>query len=118
LISADDFMDGLLEAPEARAIFDERALEFQLQTTMLRARQRASMTQRDIAEAIGTTDSAVCRMEHARSGRFPSMRLLQKYATATRHRLVVSFEPLDAETGNKAGTKVRKTKTFLPNSGE
>jgi transcriptional regulator with XRE-family HTH domain len=49
------------------------------------------MTQEQVAEAMGTTQAVVARLE---SGRVrPSTRTLQRFAKATRTRLRISFEP-------------------------
>lgn len=95
MISADDFMNNLLDSPEAQEAYVERAPEFQLQAEMLRARQRARMTQKQVAEAMGTTDTAISRLEAVKAGKLPSLRSLQNYAKATKHRMVISFEPIE-----------------------
>jgi len=55
-----------------------------------RARARSRLTQAQIAERMGTTQSVVARLE---SGRVkPSLRTLERYAAATGSRLTITLE--------------------------
>jgi ribosome-binding protein aMBF1 (putative translation factor) len=65
--------------------------EFALASAIIKARNAAHMTQEDVANAMGTTQAVIARME---SGRVvPSTRTLQRFAKATGSRLRISFEP-------------------------
>ena len=64
--------------PEA---YDALALEYQLAGQMLKARARAGMTQDAVAEHMGTTKSAVSRLESA-GKHAPSLATLKRYASA------------------------------------
>ncbi len=68
--------------------------EFALATALIRARSDAGLTQAELAERMGTTQSAVARMEGGK-GR-PSTTTLAKVAKATGTRLRVSFEARSA----------------------
>jgi len=58
---------------------------------LIQARTRAHLSQAEVASRMGTTESAVSRLE---SGRVkPSTRTLERYAEATGHRLRISLEP-------------------------
>ena len=60
---------------------------------MIDARNRAGLTQKELARRMGTTQPVVARLE---SGRVrPSMRTLERLARATGSRLLISFEPRD-----------------------
>ena len=76
---------ALLATARARKGFDEAyealALEYQLVDQMLKARARAGLTQDVVAERMGTTKSAISRLESA--GRHaPSLSTLKRYARA------------------------------------
>ena len=61
--------------------YDALALEYQVASQMLKARARAGLTQDAVAERMGTTKSAVSRLEAA--GRHaPSLATLKRYARA------------------------------------
>jgi DNA-binding XRE family transcriptional regulator len=57
------------------------ALEYQVADQMLRARSRAGLTQDAVAERMGTTKSAISRLESA-SKHAPSLATLKRYARA------------------------------------
>lgn len=61
--------------------YDALALEYQVANQMLKARARAGLTQDAVAVRMGTTKSAVSRLESA--GRHaPSLETLKRYAQA------------------------------------
>jgi ribosome-binding protein aMBF1 (putative translation factor) len=70
--------------------FEAQAEEFALATALIGARAQAGLTQAELAERMGTTQSAIARMEGGK-GR-PSTSTLAKLAKATGTRLRVSFE--------------------------
>jgi ribosome-binding protein aMBF1 (putative translation factor) len=64
--------------------------EFTLATALIMARSEAGLTQEELAKRMGTTQSAVARLEGGKSR--PSTTTLAKFAKATGTRLRVSFE--------------------------
>ena len=54
--------------------------------------------EQELAERMGTTQSAVARLEGWTTN--PSVNTLRKFAEATGTRLVVSFEPVDAKVSD------------------
>ena len=80
-----------MQDPEFRAAYDALEEEFSLAGAIIKARTEADMTQEQVAEAMGTTQTAVARME---GGHLPSTRTLKRFADATGMRLRISFEPL------------------------
>jgi transcriptional regulator with XRE-family HTH domain len=71
-----------LARPEVKAAYDELAGEFAFLDEVLRARAEAGLTQAEVAERIGTTQSAVARLESPTSGHSPTIATLRKYASA------------------------------------
>ena len=61
--------------------YDALALEYQVAGQMLKARSRAGLTQDAVAERMGTTKSAVSRLESA-GKHAPSLATLKRYAQA------------------------------------
>ena len=61
--------------------YDTLALEYQVAGQMLKARSRAGLTQDAVAERMGTTKSAISRLESA-SKHAPSLATLKRYASA------------------------------------
>ena len=64
-----------------RRAYDALALEYQVAGQMLKARARAGLTQDAVAARMGTTKSAISRLESA-SKHAPSLATLKRYARA------------------------------------
>lgn len=80
----------LLQDPQTRAEYDAQDPEFALARELIAARARAGLSQTQVAERMGTSQSAVARLESGRS--LPSLRTLERYASATGSRAVVKLE--------------------------
>jgi ribosome-binding protein aMBF1 (putative translation factor) len=76
--------------PEFMREYDALEEEFVLATALIGARAQAGLTQAELAERMGTTQSAIARMEGGKAK--PSTTTLAKLAKATGTRLRVSFE--------------------------
>jgi predicted transcriptional regulator len=83
--SADKFLDGLLDDPAVKAEYAKLAPEYAVVREMIKARKHARLTQEEVAARMGTTKSAVARLESARHK--PSLRSIERYAAATGHKL-------------------------------
>ena len=72
------------------ALSDEQAdAEFALVEALIRARLNARMSQAELAKKIGTTQSAIARLEGG--GVSPSIATLKRYAEATGTRLQIGL---------------------------
>ncbi len=80
----------LLADTDTRAEYDALADEFGMARELIAARSRAGLTQGEVAQRMGTTQSVVARLESGR--RAPSMRSVQRYAQAVGARAVVHLE--------------------------
>ena len=80
----------LLADPATHAEYVSVASEFAMARELIAARSRAGLTQGEVAERMGTTQSVVARLESGR--RAPSMRTVQRYAQAVGTRAVVHLE--------------------------
>jgi transcriptional regulator with XRE-family HTH domain len=79
-----------LAEPAYRAAYAASEGEFVLARELIAARARAGLTQEQLAQRMGTTRSAIARLESGR--RMPGVRTLERLAEATGTRLVVRFE--------------------------
>jgi DNA-binding XRE family transcriptional regulator len=77
------------------AVYDALELEYQVADQMLTARSRAGLTQDAVAERMGTTKSAVSRLESA-GKHAPSLATLKRYASAVGCELQVKLVPQKA----------------------
>jgi len=85
------------EDPELRALVEEKGRQIDyFFMECVRARHRAKLTQKDIAERMGTTESAISRLESYYPGRknIPKLDTLQRYAEALGCKLVLKLEPV------------------------
>jgi DNA-binding XRE family transcriptional regulator len=76
-------------------VYDALELEYQVADQMLKARSRAGLTQDAVAERMGTTKSAVSRLESA-GKHAPSLATLKRYASAVGCELQVKLVPQKA----------------------
>jgi predicted transcriptional regulator len=67
--------------PEYAQAYADMEEEFQLARELIKARIRSGLTQKQLAEKMGTTQSSVARLESGSS--LPSIRSLKRYAYAT-----------------------------------
>lgn len=75
--------------PAYQAAFDALDEEFSIASALIEARSRAGLSQEAVAQRMGTSQSAVARMESGKA--LPSSRSLQRYAAATGSRLRISL---------------------------
>jgi len=82
-----------LSNPETQAAYDDMALEFLILRQMLKARQKAGLSQAQVAERMGTKAPAVTRLESSLGNgkHSPSLATLQKYASAVGCQLQIKF---------------------------
>ena len=82
--------DEWFKNPEFVREYDALEEEFTLATALIKARADAGLTQEELARRMGTTQSAIARLEGGKSR--PSTMTLAKVAKATGTRLRVSLE--------------------------
>jgi transcriptional regulator with XRE-family HTH domain len=95
MLTHDRLVKRMLKNPEVRSEYEAQAEEFALLDELLRARQRAGLTQAQVAERMGTQTPAVARLERGGGSRrhSPSIATLRKYARAVGCRLEVRLRP-------------------------
>src|SRR5450432_1773588 len=84
-----------LKEPKYKKAYEALEDEFVLASAAMDLRNRAGLTQEELARKMGTTQPVVARLESGRSR--PSMRTLERLADATGSRLLIRFEPRDAK---------------------
>lgn len=92
----EELRSKALQNDAVRTEYEASAPEFELLRSLLRARNRAGMTQAQVAERMGTQPSAVTRLEASLiSGKHsPSLRTLRRYAEAVGAHLEIRVEEL------------------------
>lgn len=84
-----DLKKRLMKDPEFQKEYEEADAEFALVEALLRARTKAKMSQADVAKRIGTTQSAIARLEGGKVS--PSISTLRRYAEATGSKLQINL---------------------------
>ena len=80
-----------MKEPEYQKAYRALEDEFATAKAVIEARNRAGLTQAELARKMKTTQPAIARME---SGRVqPSLKTLRRLARATGSRLTIRFEP-------------------------
>lgn len=97
-----------LSRPEVRAEYERLEAEFAFLDQFLKARAEAGLTQAQVAERVGTTQSAIARLESGAGRRQPSLVTLRKYAQAVGCRIELRLvkQPL-AKSGAPRGKPAR-----------
>ena len=78
----------MMKDPEFKKEYDALEDEFALASELIGARAKAKLTQEQVAKRMGTSQSAVARIE---SGRAPSLTSLRKYAKAVGRRVEIKL---------------------------
>jgi len=90
MTKVNDLHRKWMKSKEYRQAYEELAPEFALARAVIAARVTARLTQEQLAERMGTTQSVIARLEGGRAR--PSTQTLERLATATGTRLKISFE--------------------------
>lgn len=89
--SFDDFKKKMLKNPAIKKECDALEEEFALIGELLTARTKAKLTQAQVARRMGTSQSAVARLE---SGHAPSLTSLRKYAHAVGRKVEIKLSKI------------------------
>lgn len=99
-VAVENTAKGWFKNPKFVEAYDALEEESALASALIEARGRANLTQEEVAARMGTTQTAVARLESGRSN--PSTRTLERYAKATGHRLRLNFVPT-GKAGHEKG---------------
>lgn len=86
--------------PQAyREAYEQAVLSFDIAEIVYTLRTRARLTQKQLAQRVGTSQSAIARMESG--GHKPNLAMVERLAQALGVRIRLVAEPIDA--GSSAG---------------
>ena len=91
-ISGKQLVADLLSDPNVRAEYDKLKPVMELAWTLVEARNQAKLTQAELAERMGTTQSVIARIESGRSS--PTFETVRRYFEATGHEFRVQVLPV------------------------
>lgn len=86
-----DLKKTLMDNPDFRAEYAKADAEFRLIEALVQARTQARLSQAELARRLGTTQSAIARLEGG--GVSPTLSTLRRYAEATGTRLEINLVP-------------------------
>jgi transcriptional regulator with XRE-family HTH domain len=81
------FKKRALKRSAVKKAYDDLADGFAFLDEVLKARAKSGLTQAEVAARIGTTQSAVARLESAEPNHSPSISTLHRYAKALGYRV-------------------------------
>ena len=90
-----------MKEPGFKKGYDALEEEFSLASQLIEARSRAGLTQAEVAERMGTSQSTVARLESGAAK--PSLSTLRRYAKATGTTVRIKLEP--AQPARKKGPR-------------
>ncbi len=114
----DEFLAHAMKRKGFARAYAESTDEYELVRELLAARAKAGLTQEQVAESMGTTKSAVSRLEAV--GRLsPSMSTLKKYARAVGCEVEIRLVPASgrqsaAAAKNASGAAATKSPAAFP----
>ena len=85
----DDILKESLKDPEFKKEYDALELEFSIITQILKKRLAKGLSQKQLAQKVGTKQSAISRLEGGNSN--PSVAFLEKVAKALGGKLQISI---------------------------
>ncbi len=107
--SLKKFRTRALTRPDVREAYVALDAEFAFLDEVLRARAETGLTQAEVAARVGTTQSAIARLESGALKHSPSIATLQKYAKALGYRVEVKFVKERGRTS--ASTRTRRERS-------
>ncbi len=75
------FKSRMLANPDVKREYDALAPAFEIAAELLRARKRTGLSQAELAQRMGTSQSAIARLESGET--LPSTKTLLRFAEAT-----------------------------------
>lgn len=91
MITFNEYLQEQLKNPEIKAAYEELEPAYVIVQAMIDARNTSGMTQKQLAERSGINQADISRLENGNGN--PSIRTLQRLATAMGMRLKICFEP-------------------------
>jgi len=85
----NDFLRESLKNPKIKAEYDKLQPEFAMIQAVIDARVKRGVTQKELAQKIGTKQSVISRLESGRAN--PSVAFLKKLAQALNSHLEIRF---------------------------
>lgn len=88
----EDYLNEQLKDPELRIEYDALEPEFSLMQSMIDARKKTGITQKELSERTGISQSDISKFEKGNGN--PSLKTLQRLAKGLGMCVKIEFKPL------------------------
>jgi len=96
-----DTLNKQFEDSEFKAEWDNLETEFQIISAIIEGRKKKNITQKELSEITGITQSDISRLENGNSN--PSLRTLQRLASGLGMKIKLEFVPENNNRYKKLG---------------
>jgi transcriptional regulator with XRE-family HTH domain len=110
MLTHKELKSRALDRADVKEEYEHLDEEFCLLDAFLKARAAAGITQAEVADRIGTTQSAIARLESGKGKHSPSLATLQKYARALGCRLELRLVRAKEKSDSGKMSTARRTK--------
>jgi transcriptional regulator with XRE-family HTH domain len=112
MLTHKELKSRALEREDVKTEYDRLEEEFAFLDEFLKARSAVGMSQAEVAKKMGTTQSAVARLESGKGKHSPSLATLRKYANAIGYRIDIRLvkEEEEPQRGRRTGQSTRPVK--------
>ena len=90
-LTFDDFLKDSLKNPKIKTEYDKLQPEFALIDALIKSRAKNNLTQKQLANKMGTKQSVISRLEIGRAN--PTFSFLKRLAKALNSNLEIHFNP-------------------------
>jgi len=91
MVDLNEYISRKLQDPEIKRVYDSLSLASVIAKEIVLLRNRRNLTQRELAELVGTQQSAISRLETGMS--LPSLSFLEKVAAALGTNISIKLTP-------------------------
>ena len=98
-VPAQKVIKRWMKEPGFKEGYDALAEEFELASLLIEARTHSHLTQAELAEKMGTSQSTIARLESGKGK--PTLATLKRLAQATGMRLKITLEPASSKPKKK-----------------
>lgn len=88
-----EFKKKALQNPEIRKEYDALRTTYELRKNLIELRQKAGLTQEQLAQVLHTQKSNISRLENANSTNSPKLSTIEQYAHAVGYDIKIEFVP-------------------------
>jgi len=103
------FKSKALKKPGVKKAYEDLEVAYDLRKQLIALRQKAGLTQEEIAEKLSTNKSNISRLENVHSSISPKLSTIRAYADAVGYKLKLDFVPRGKRQHNKSMQTDRRT---------